>query len=186
MPSPDEALKKMAETLRAKTGQSLEQWIEVAKQFGDAKHGEIVKHLKEAHGLGHGYANFVTHSALQSASIHQDDGGLIEAQYAGAKAALRPIYDAILKKVQTFGDDVEVSPKKAYVSLRRSKQFATVQPSTATRMDVGINLKGSPGTARLEKIASTSAMTTHRVRVGSVKEVDAELVGWLKKAYEAS
>ena len=186
MPSPDEALRKMAETLEAKTGKSLEKWIAIAGKLGEAKHGEIVKHLKEKHGLGHGYANFVTHSALQSASIHQDAGDLIESQYAGPKAALRPIYDAILKKVQKFGDDVEVSPKKAYVSLRRSKQFATVQPSTSTRMDVGLNLKGTPPTGRLEAIASSSAMTTHRVRVGSVKEIDAELVGWLKKAYESA
>ena len=185
MPSPDEALRKMAETLEAKTGKSLEKWIEMVRKLGDAKHGEIVKHLKEKHGLGHGYANFVTHSALQSASIHQDAGDLVELQYAGPKAALRPVYDAILKKVQKFGDDVEVSPKKAYVSLRRNKQFATVQPSTATRMDVGLNLKGTPPTDRLEAIPSSSAMTTHRVRVSSVKEIDAELVGWLKKAYEA-
>ena len=185
MPSPDEALRKMAETLEAKTGKSLEKWIAIVKKLGDAKHGEIVKHLKEKHGLGHGYANFVTHSALQSASIHQDAGDLIESQYAGPKSALRPIYDAILAKVQKFGDDVEVSPKKAYVSLRRNKQFATVQPSTATRMDVGLNLKSAPSSARLEALKA-GGMTTHRVRLESVKDVDAELLAWLKKAYESS
>jgi hypothetical protein len=37
---------------------------------------------------------------------------------------------------------------------------------------------------RLEASGSFNAMCTHRVRVASLKEVDAELVGWLKQAYD--
>jgi len=107
-------------------------------------------------------------------------------QYEGTKAGLRPIYDAIIKVVSGFGNDVEIAPKKAYVSLRRNKQFALVQPSTKTRVDVGINLKGQPPTARLEESGSFNAMVSHRVRVTKKGEVDAELESWLKKAYEAA
>ncbi len=70
------------------------------------------------------------------------------------------------------------------MSLRRSKQFAILQPSTKTRFDVGINLKGTDPTKRLEPSGSFNGMVTHRVRVHSVEEVDAELLGWLKEAYE--
>ena len=77
-----------------------------------------------------------------------------------------------------------MSPKKAYVSLRRSKQFAIVQPSTATRVDLGLNLKGNDATDRLEASGSFNAMVSHRVRLGSKKDVDAELKGWLKEAFE--
>lgn len=63
-------------------------------------------------------------------------------QYAGDKSGLRPIYEAVVAAVRTFGDDVEIAPKKTSVSLRRSKQFALVQPSTRTRVDLGIQLKG--------------------------------------------
>lgn len=80
--------------------------------------------------------------------------------------------------------DVEVAPKKANVSLRRNKQFALVQPSTATRFDVGLNLKGVSPSGRLEASGSFSAMVSHRVRVESVKCVDKELIGWLKQAYD--
>jgi predicted transport protein len=105
-------------------------------------------------------------------------------QYSGGRAGLRPIYDLLTKKVLAFGGDVELSPKKAYVSLRRSRQFGIVQPSTATRVDVGLNLKGVAAKGRLEASGSFNAMCTHRVRVASLKEVDAELVGWLKQAYD--
>ena len=106
------------------------------------------------------------------------------AQYAGAKAGLRPIYDAVLKGVATFGGDVEIAPKKSYVSLRRGKQFAIIQPSTKTRVDIGINLKGIDPTDRLEASASFNAMVSHRVRVGTVDEIDAEVLDWLRQAYE--
>jgi predicted transport protein len=108
----------------------------------------------------------------------------VAAQYSGAKAGLRPVYDALEKKIRAFGQDVELAPKKAYVSLRRSKQFGLLQPSTATRLDVGLNLKNAPAKGRLEASGSFNSMCTHRVRVETVKDVDAELVSWLKEAYD--
>ena len=85
-----------------------------------------------------------------------------------------------------FGDDVELSAKKAYVSLRRKKQFGLVQPSTKTRVDVGIQLKNVAPGGRLEASGSFNAMVSHRVRLGSVEEVDEELIGWLRDAYSAA
>lgn len=47
---------------------------------------------------------------------------LVAAQYSGAKAALKPIYDKLIAAVTAFGRDVEISPKQGYVSLRRTNQ----------------------------------------------------------------
>jgi len=117
-------------------------------------------------------------------SVAKGGGDLVAEQYAGSKATLRPIYDLLVKKVEAFGKDIELSPKKAYVSLRRSKQFGLIQPSTATRVDVGLNLKGVAAKGRLEASGSFNAMCTHRVRLENSKQVDAELVGWLRQAYD--
>jgi predicted transport protein len=184
--SPAAALQSMIASLKAKTGRSLEDWVKVARKSGLEKHGQIVALLKKDHGVTHGYANLIAHSTLQSdaASVAAQGTDLVAAQYAGPKAALRAAYDALAAKVQAFGKDVELSPKKAYVSLRRSKQFGLLQPSTATRLDVGLNLKGVPAEGRLEASGSFNSMCTHRVRVESAKDVDAELVSWLKQAYD--
>lgn len=181
--SPEEMLATMIANLAEKTGRTLEQWVASARQAELAKHGEIVQWLKREHGLGHGYANLVASKVLAPPEPEAGDD-LVAAQYAGAKAALRPVYDALAAAISGFGADVELSPKKTYVSLRRGKQFGLLQPSTATRLDVGIQLKGTAPTPRLEAAGSFNAMVSHRVRVTSAAEVDTELVGWLRQAYD--
>ncbi|MEL6822660.1 MAG: DUF5655 domain-containing protein, partial [Calditrichota bacterium] len=134
----------------------------------------------------HGFANFVAYSARQSAAIHFEGEDLIASQYSGAKEALKPIYERILAEVNSFGGDVEVAPKKSSVSLRRKKQFALVQPSTKTRVDLGLKIKGKDPAGRLETSGPFGAMCTHRVQLTDVSHVDAEVVAWLKEAYEAA
>jgi hypothetical protein len=183
--SPEEGLASLIRNLEEKTGKSIDAWVAIARGSGKSKHKEIVEFLKAQHALGHGYANQVAMRALAAAdapAAGSDD--LIEPQYAGAKAAVRPVYEALVKVLKAFGPDVELSPKKAYVSLRRSKQFGLIQPTTATRVDVGLVLKGVRPAGRLEASGSFNAMVTHRVRLANAKEVDAELIGWLRQAYE--
>lgn len=150
-----------------------------------AKHSQMVKLLKTEHGVTHGFANLIAHSALQAAAGGpSSEADLVAKQYSGPKEALRPIYDALLTKIQAFGDDVEIAPKKSYVSLRRNKQFGLIQPSTKTRVDVGINLKGETAGPRLEASGGFNSMVSHRVRLNGPEDVDAELASWLQQAYE--
>lgn len=181
--SPEDMAATMIANLREKTGKTLEQWLFIAQTTGLAKHGEIVRMLKGDHGLTHGYANLVAHKLLNGDAGSKAGADLVAAQYAGAKAGLKPIYDAVIKAVTALGKDVEVAPKKAYVSLRRRKQFAIVQPSTKTRVDLGINLGKEPATTRLEASGSFSAMVSHRVRLETPADVDNEVRAWLKQAY---
>lgn len=182
--SAEETTAAMVAGLAEKTGKSLADWSQVLAASGKTKHGELVALLKEQ-GVGHGYANLIAHKHLGSDAGSALEAGedLVAAQYTGAKAALRPIYEAIHAKLVAFGADVEVAPKKANVSYRRKKQFATAGPGSATRIDVGIILKGVPGAGRLEE-EKPGSMCTHRVRVTSLAEVDDWLVKTLKDAYE--
>src|ERR1700687_4338302 len=122
--SPEEMKAAMIAGLREKTGKSLEEWLKILRASKRSKHKEFMTLLKEEHGLTHGFANMIALQALESDShTAGDTGALVDAQYAGVKANLRPIYEKLLTAVQKFGDDVEASPKKAYVSLRRLTQF---------------------------------------------------------------
>ena len=184
--SPEEMAAAMIANMKEKTGKTLEEWNRIVAAGGLEKHGQIVKFLKSEHGMTHGFANLVAHKSRESSDSKGAHSDLVAGQYAGVKASLKPIYDALIERVRGFGEDIEIAPKKAYVSLRRKKQFALIQPSTKTRVDVGINLKEVPPAGRFEASGSFSAMVSHRVRVTDIRQVDDELVGWLKSAYEAS
>ena len=181
------AAQKIIHNLEQKTNKSFDEWLSIARSSGFGKTKEIINYLKSEYGLTHGYANLIalrSSNSANSTSISSKD--LIETQYAGPKAHLRPIYDVLIGKVQGFGDNVEISGKKAYVSLRRNKQFGIIQPSTKTRLDVGINLKDKEAAGKLELSGSFNSMVSHRVRIESIDDVDDELIGWLKEAYEAA
>jgi predicted transport protein len=181
--SPEEGMATLIRNLETKTGKSMAEWIAIARASGAAKHKEMVEWLKTNQGLTFGYANQIAQRALAADDAPESGSDeLVDAQFTGAKAAMRPLYDALLEKIKALGDDVEISPKKTCVSFRRNKQFGLVM-ATAQRLDVGIMLKGTPPSGRLEQNPST--MVTHRVKVAAASEIDAELMGWMKQAYDA-
>jgi hypothetical protein len=108
---------------------------------------------------------------------------LVANQYAG-KEVLLPIYERLIATVTPFGSDVTITPKKTTVSLIRKKQFALIKPATKTRIDLGLKLVGKDLTDRLENSGPFGTMCTHRVKLSSADEVDAELTAWLLEAYE--
>lgn len=177
------AMDSQIKNLEEKTGKKLDEWIQLVNSSGLQKHGEMVTMLKEQHGMGHGYANMLVHLAKQSHSGFSEEETLVNEQFKG-KEAMRPWYESILKEVRSFGDDVEVSPKKAYVSLRRKKQFAILQPSTKTRFDIGLNLKESTPGGQLEDAGSWNSMCKYRVKIEGENDITPAVIGWLRKAYE--
>jgi len=187
---PEQGMASLYRNLETATGKSIDQWCDLARNTGITKHKELVDHIKTHFGLTHGYAHQIALRALTAADAEPVD--LVSAQYSGTKASLKPIYDLLVETIGGFGPDVEFSPKKAYVSIRRSRQFAILQPG-AGRIDVGLVLKATPNTERLEASGSFNAMMTHRVRVyganqstnQSADQIDAELAGWLRAAYDA-
>ncbi len=170
--------------LRSKTGRGLEEWVTAARATGIGKHKALVDHLKANEGLTHGYANSVALKTFGSDASAIGDEALLAAMFAGPKAGLQPIYDRLVAIARDFGSDVELAPKKGYVSLRRSKQFAILQPSTKDRFDLGLNPKGTEPGSRLEPSGRFNARVSHRVRLQSPDDVDGELIEWLRAAYE--
>jgi predicted transport protein len=177
MATPEE----MADTMRAnvpeKTGRTMDAWFAELESSGLEKHGQMVKLLKSDHGVTHGFANLIVSDFRSRGASEPADPA--DAMFQG-REQLRPIHEAVLEAVRAFGDDVELAPKKAYVSLRRGKQFAMVGPATKTQVEVCLNLKDTEATDRFK---ATKGMATHKTRLSTVDEVDGELIEWLKEAY---
>lgn len=180
----DKATQTQISNIEKNTGKKLDEWTAIVNRSGFAKHGELVNFLKEKHGFTHGNADIVVHIAKQSyAGATGNDTDWIAEQYKG-KENLKLWYDKIMADINKFGKDVEVAPKKAYVSLRRKKQFAIIQPSAKNRLDVGLNIKGVAPSGNVEEGAKWNAMCTHRIRVEEEKTINKDFIGWIKKAYD--
>ncbi len=176
-------IKKMMDNLEASTGKKLDDWFRIIDSCGLQKHGEVVNHLKSTHGIGHGYANMLLHVKKLAVEGSPEDDDLIKKQYEG-KEALKVWYDRLEQTIKGFGDDVEISAKQAYVSFRTKKQFALIQPSTKTRLDIGLNAKGMAPDDTAIASGSWNAMCTHRIKIESEEQLNDTVIAWLKKAYE--
>jgi hypothetical protein len=183
----NKAVETQLKNIQTKTGKTLDQLQAIIRKSKLTKHGEIRAMLIEKFGLGYGDANSLVHFALQSDGERaaQAKGATVDDVvneiYAGPKAGLRPIHDKLMAAINKFGS-FEIAPKKGYLSLRRKKQFAMIGPATNTRVEVGLNIKGVAATDRLAAMPAGS-MCQYKVKVTTVKEVDKELVTWIKQAY---
>jgi predicted transport protein len=176
----------MEKGLIEKTGNSLAYWIEIVKKQSFEKHGEIIKFLKDKHDFTHGFANFVAHKTRETvAGGPTSDDELVNNQYKG-KESLLPIYTKLITAIKSFGKDIEIVPKKGSVSLRTNKQFALIQPSTKTRIDLGLKIKDKEPEGRLESSGLFGTMCTHRMQILDASEVDEVVIAYLKEAYEKS
>ncbi|WP_226389697.1 DUF4287 domain-containing protein [Penaeicola halotolerans] len=179
----DKATQTMIDNLHKNTGKSLEQWVEIVKSQKFTKHGEMVKFLKEQYEFTHGFANLVAHKVNESdAGSAKNQNELIINQYQG-KEHFKPIYEKLISEIQSFGEDFEIAPKNSYVSVRRKKQFATLNPATKTRFEIGINLKGQEPQGKLEP-EKPNAMCSHKIILTDIKDIDKEVIEWMRKAYD--
>ena len=180
------AFQSYLDNIKVKTGLTPKDFINLARQKGLTKSREIVAWLKEDYGLGYGHAGAIYYTIAHADDVNASPQDKIEKLFAGKKVKWRKAYDALEERVRKFGTDVEVAPNMTYINLcRGSKKFAIVQ-TAAERLDIGLKLKGVKPTERLEAAGAWNAMVTHRVRITDPKQIDKEVLAWLKQAYEAA
>ena len=186
MSSVDKARETQLKNIQARAGKSLDELFAVIRKSGVTKFGEIRDMLKRDLGMGHGDANTLVHAyvAATAEPATQDGGDVLDQIYSGTKAGLRPIHEKLMATISRFGS-FEIAPKKAYISLRRKKQFATIGPATNTRVEVGLNMKGVPATSRLIALPA-GGMCQYKINLTAAKEVDGEVIAWIKQAFDGA
>ena len=178
--------------LKQKTGRSLEEWVLLIRQKGPQEEKHRREWLKTKHGLGTNYAAWIAEQSLGKGNDGNPDSYLqaadryVEEMFPGAKAALRPIYDELLKLGRSLGLDVKVCPCQTMVPFYRNHVFAQIKPSTRDRIDLGLALKDTRVSRRLIDTGGFAKKDriTHRIEIRSLKDIDDEVKRWLKKAYD--
>jgi hypothetical protein len=181
------------DNLPAKTGRTLDQWLDLVKSAGPPTEKERRDWLKKEHGLGTNAAWWI---AERAEGKGMEDGdpeaylkaaeAYVEEMFSGSKAGLRPIYDALLRLGLGIGKDVKACPCKTIVPLYRNHVFAQIKPATRTRIDFGYALGNTKAEGRLIDTGGFAKKDriTHRIPITSLDEIDEEVKHWLKIAYD--
>jgi hypothetical protein len=182
---------RMIETFKVnlveRTGKTIEQWVELVRQKGPPTEKERRIWLKVEHGLTTNYAWWVAEQASGTEDLeHYDPEGMVEAMFAGPKAALRPFYDKLLLLGLGAGPDAIACPCKTIVPFYRKHVFAQLKPATKARLEVGFALGDTPCTGRLQDTGGFAKKDriTHMIPIARAEEIDAEVKRWLKVAYD--
>jgi len=186
-------VQKWKDELPAKTGRSLEEWIAFTQKSGPAREKERREWLKREHKLGTNSAWWIAERAegkgleedLPEAYLEAAEKW-VGAMFAGPRAALRPLYDQLLKLALAAGKDVKASPGKTAVSIYRNHVFAQIKVATNTRVDLGLALGNMKTPKRLIDTGGYEKKDriTRRIEVKAKADIDDEVERWLKKAYE--
>jgi hypothetical protein len=188
MSSLQQAQRTHLDNIQKKTGKSLEELSHLVQKSGLTRHGELRTMVMRELGLGYGDANALVHAVQRSDVERQAEGKpsteVLDEIYKGTKAPLRPIHEAVMREVSRYSE-YEVVPKKGYVSLRRKRQFAMLGPVTTKRVELGLNVKDLPPSARLVE-QPRGSMCNYVVQLTDPAEVNAEVAAWIKFAYEAA
>lgn len=170
-----------------RTGKTLEQWVEFTKRSGPAGEAARRAWLQEKHAMTTNYAWWIAERCEgRGAPEDYDPEAYVEAMFPPKKAALRPVYDALLKLGLSMGSDAKACPCETIVPLYRNHVFAQIKPTTLTRIDMGFALRDLKPTGRLLDTGGFAKKDriTHRIPITSLAEIDGEVKRWMKAAYD--
>jgi len=188
-----EMIEDWIETLKTKTGRSLDEWLRFIKKEGPKVETARRDWLKAKHKLGTNSAWWLAERSVGKGSEEDTPAGYLKAavkyvdeMFAGPRAELRPLYDKLLKLGLSTGKDVQACPCKTMVPLYRNHVFAQIKPATNKRIDMGFALGAMKATGRLIDTGGYAKKDriTHRIPIETTADIDAEVKRWLKTAYD--
>jgi hypothetical protein len=172
----------------------MEEWVALALR--EAPHEVIACRdwLREAHGLGGTTASGIARFAHGDAGLWADPSAYLKAApemvdtiYAGKKAHLRPIHDAVVRLALDLHPDLRVSPTKTTVPFYRNHVIANLRPTTQKRVDLGlcIRLGEPPGDGRVLAIGGKAGgdRINYRIPLQHPEEVGELVSACLGMAY---
>jgi hypothetical protein len=186
MPTPEEMMAAVTDSMAARTGRSLDEWVGLVEAEGPdpLDQNAVRRWLKDVHGVPQNTQWAIAWEAATRAGwVEPTVEEYVAGQYAGAKAGLRPIYDVIVAAAAELGEDVKIEGRGTYTPFVRARQFAAVAAATKDRVDLGLRFTDPPASDRLVP-AKAPGQSTHKIALRSVDEVDDEVRGLLRAAYD--
>jgi hypothetical protein len=187
-------VQKWVAELKGKTGRTLEEWqAHIVKNGPDDVAGRR-EWLKKKYGLGSNTAWWLAERADGRPTWDESPETYLAAaptyvheMFAGPKAHLRPLAGALMRLAMDVADDIKFCPCKTIIPFYRERVIAQIKPTTNKRIDFGFALDAeTPFTARLKDTGGLKKKDriTHRIEIAKPEDIDVEVEGYLRQAYD--
>jgi len=184
--SPDKMMAAVTESMHARTGRTLEEWVSLVRASGvdPLDQNAVRRWLKSEHGVPQNSRWAIADAAARAAGwVRPEVEEYIDQQYAGAKAELRPIFDQLRTAIEALGDDVTVAGRSTYTPFVRRRQFVAIAAATRSRVDVGLRYTRAPE-SKLLTSATAPGQATHKLSLTAPEQVTEEVERLLRVAYD--
>jgi len=169
-------------SLAAKTGKSLEQWVEIAKTCPETAHRSRLAWFKAEHGLLQNYASYVLGEAFGRSMAWSDTDAVLDSVWTDP--AKREAFEAV-RAAATALPDVVMGPRKSFTAFSRNVQFAAVRPDKKGGIMLGLNLPLDADPRLLPRAKSESwAEKLVSLPIADAAGVDDGVKALLKQAWE--
>ncbi len=185
MTSPSDMMTSVTDSMKERTGKTLEEWVVAVQSAGvDPLDQKTVRSWLKEQGVLQNSQWAIADAAARAAGwVRPSLEGYIDSQYQGGKAALRPIFDSLCEIIEGLGEDVTAEGRGGYTPFVRKRQFAAVQASTKTRVDLGLRFKQAPQ-SELLSTKSLPGQSTHKISLSLVEDITDEVKELIRLAYE--
>jgi len=184
--NPKDMMASVATSMQQRTGKTLEEWVKAVQASGiDPLDQKAVRNwLKRAHQIPQNSQWAIADAAAQAAGWQRPTNeGYTDSQYAGDKAALRPFFDALRNLAETCGVDVTMEGRGSYTPFVHNRQFMAVEPSSKTKVTLGLRFKTAPTSPLLEE-GKAPGQCTHRIVFTHAEQISPEIAALIKAAYD--
>ena len=185
MTSPADMMSSVTDSMKERTGKTLDEWVAAVQSTGiDPLDQKAVRNWLKEQGVLQNSQWTIADAAARAAGWERPSvEGYIDSQYQGEKAPLRAIFDALREIIEGLGGDVSVEGRGGYTPFVRKRQFAAIQASTKTRVDLGLRFKQAPDSDLLS-ITSLPGQATHKLGLTSPEQITDEVRELIRLAYE--
>ncbi len=185
MTSPADMMTSVTDSMKERTGKTLEEWVAAVQSAGvDQLDQKAVRNWLKDQGVLQNSQWTIADAAARAAGWERPSvEGYIDSQYQGEKAPLRAIFDTLREIIEDLGEDVRFEGRGGYTPFVRKRQFAAIQASTKTRVDLGLRFKQAPDSDLLST-TSLPGQSTHKLGLTSVEQITDEVRELIRLAYE--
>ncbi len=180
--SPAEMEFLIVKAIKEDTGKDFKAWMKIIKNEGPEKFKEQITWLKEK-GLKYGQARVL--AAIfknDGALVYGDPEKLIQEQYSGKCAPMRPLFEVLNNTIQSQFPDATLHVCKGYVSYVAKTQFATIHPDKE-HIKLGLAFRDHPAESNLLeafKGKNANDKISHYVPLKSKADIDQQLLELVK------